>query len=564
MRTIQLHLPWLVILFSRLAEKYARFLRRITHLAVALTGFCESSNAQPGEMLRFDGNNDYIPIGNLLPSGSYTKELWISSGFFGGGSNFISGTSTVFWAPNGRLRAGHSINNIFSDVEAPPEFDMQFATWYHVALTYDATTNTLSLYQDGVLVDSGPASGTYAETNLFIGAFNPNPEPNNLYEGRMDEVRIWNVVRTAAEIANNRNCVLTGDEPGLVAYYDFNQGISDGDNTGITTLLDRSDRCVPNNGTLLNFALTGGSSNWSTTGPVLSGSCGGTYPNIGTSGNSVCLTDGDITPSPIDHTDFGMLPTRTFTIENTGSANLDISSVAITGPSASEFSVTSSPDPTVAAGGSTTFTITFTPVSSGDKLATVSIFSNDTDESPFNFDIGTFSTLPVELLSFTAIKQGNQAKLAWVTVTETNNAGFEILRSPDGQAWSKIGYVPGAGNSNIEKDYEFHDMSPLRGNNYYRIRMVDTDNNFTYSDIRALQFAGPTRVYPVPSRDKVLIESSDPVVTEMVAQLCDLQGKILRSILITSRQQEISLEGLAAGIYILKMPDGGIHKLVKQ
>ncbi len=537
----------------------------LSMLCVTLSALFAPVHAQPGEMLRFDGINDYIPVGNLLPSGSYTKELWISSGFFGGGSNFISGTSTVFWAPNGRLQAGHSINNAFNDVQAPPEFTMAFATWYHVALTYDANTNILSLYQDGVLADQGPATGAYSESNLFIGAFNPNPEPNNLYEGRMDEVRIWNIVRTQAEIANNRNCVLTGDEPGLVAYYDFNQGISDGNNAGETILFDRSDRCVPNDGTLLNFALNGGSSNWSTTGPVLSGSCGGTYPNIGITGNLVCMTDPHTTPNAGDHTDFESSFTRTFTIQNSGSAILNITGVTISGANASEFSITTTPAATVAAGGSTNFTVTFTPTSNGNKLATVNVMSDDADESPFNFDItASFSTLPVDLVSFTAVKQGNQARLEWVTATETNNNGFDVLRSPDGQTWAVIGFVQGAGNSSSERNYVFQDMSPLRGNNYYRVRMVDTDNNFTYSGIRSLQFSGPTRVYPVPSRDKVVIELPDPVVTESIAQLCSQEGKVVRRITIRMQKQEISLAGLASGIYLLRMPDGTVHKLVKQ
>src|SRR5690606_29957060 len=210
--------------------------------------------------------------------------------FFGGSTgSLIAGRSTNFMCPNGRLRAGHSIGNIFTDVEAPIGFTMNPNTWYHLAVTYDANTNILTLYQDGVQVAQGPATGTYSETGLFIGGFNPNPDPNSPYEGRLDEVRIWNVARTPAEIANSRLCALTGDEPGLVAYYDFEQGIPDGNNPTETVLFGRRDHCSPRNGTLFNFALTGGSSNWSGPGAEIffSGTCTTGFPNLRIDGNGL-------------------------------------------------------------------------------------------------------------------------------------------------------------------------------------------------------------------------------------------------------------------------------------
>ncbi|MGQ9806283.1 MAG: choice-of-anchor D domain-containing protein [Chlorobiales bacterium] len=84
---------------------------------------------------------------------------------------------------------------------------------------------------------------------------------------------------------------------------------------------------------------------------------------------------------------------RTFTIANTGVVPLTISGVTITGPNASDFSVTASPANTVAPSGSTTFQVTFNPSSDGVKDATVEIANDDADENPFTFAIrGTGAT----------------------------------------------------------------------------------------------------------------------------------------------------------------------------
>ncbi len=545
-----------------------KILRQFSFLIISVITLQSFAQAQTGEMLAFDGNDDHIVLGNYLPSGSYTKEAWVNANFFGGSNgSIVSGTASAFWAPNGRIRAGHSASNIFNDVQAPAINAMVTGTWYHVAVTYNSGTNILTLYLDGVQVATGPATGTYAETNLFIGAFNPNPSPNSVWDGNLDEVRLWNVARTGAEIANNRNCILTGDEPGLVAYYDFNQGIAAGNNPSESTLLDRSDKCVPNNGTLMNFNLGGaGGSNWDAPGAGVAGSCGGTFANISLVGNSVCITDGDATPAVADHTDFNGGLTRTFTIQNTGSATLNISSITFSGANPSEFSVTSAPAATVAPAGSTTFTVTFTPATNGTKSAIVNVNNDDGDEAVFNFNIAAaFFTLPVQLKSFTVKKVSTQSLLTWVTASETNNAGFNIERSADTRTWTSIAFIMGAGTSTSERTYNFTDAAPKKGINYYRIKQVDLDNKETYSEIRSVTFANQTTlVYPVPTKDKVIIELSDQRLIGTQATIADQQGKLVRRVTITAMQQEISLSSLPAGIYLLKMDDGMTHKLIKQ
>jgi hypothetical protein len=120
-------------------------------------------------------------------------------------------------------------------------------------------------------------------------------------------------------------------------------------------------------------------------------------PEINITGNTNTISDGDTTPDASDNTDFGIAyigtttEARTFTIENVGSSDLNLTDaspyVSIGGANAGDFSVTVIPIATIAGGSSTTFEITFNPLGVGARNATLSIANNDTDENPYNYSI---------------------------------------------------------------------------------------------------------------------------------------------------------------------------------
>jgi hypothetical protein len=125
-------------------------------------------------------------------------------------------------------------------------------------------------------------------------------------------------------------------------------------------------------------------------------------PEIDIQGNAISIVDGDTTPSIADWTDFnssnvGSGVTRTFTIFNAATATsaLTIGAITFTGANPGDFAVTTAPASSVAIGGSTTFTVTFTPSAAGIRTATINIVNNDLNENPYDFAIQGNGVVPL-------------------------------------------------------------------------------------------------------------------------------------------------------------------------
>lgn len=113
-----------------------------------------------------------------------------------------------------------------------------------------------------------------------------------------------------------------------------------------------------------------------------------------------------------------------------------------------------------------------------------------------------FGILPVELVSFTGEVLGDASLLRWQTASEKDNSHFEVERSTDGlTSWEKIGQVSGAGDSQRLLSYEFVDVSPFNGVNYYRLVQVDFDGASEESPVVAVTHEGlqsSLSVFPNP------------------------------------------------------------------
>ncbi|MEM9547089.1 MAG: LamG-like jellyroll fold domain-containing protein, partial [Bacteroidota bacterium] len=140
--------------------------------------------------------------------------------------------------------------------------------WHHVAVSRKG--NNYDVYIDGNLTNTFEKS-IDLYNNFSIGNWNGTSIQNSQWIGDLDEIRLWDVVRSQSDIQATMNCELTGNETCLAGYWNFNQGTPAGDNTGLTTLIDLTPN--GNDGTLFDFTLADNTSNWVTSGADISGGC---------------------------------------------------------------------------------------------------------------------------------------------------------------------------------------------------------------------------------------------------------------------------------------------------
>ena len=314
--------------------------------------------------LNFDGIDDYIDIGSLNLS-SYTKEAWIYASA-SASCNIISSNGAPFWLSGGYLSATNGYGGGGTVISDPALFDLN--VWTHVAVTYDNTTGILTLYKNGIPVTPNTPEPAYLKEDIHIGEYGGS----NNFQGNMDEVHIWNVARTAAQIKKDMNCIVSATQLGLVASYNFNEGTPNNNNVGLITLTDNSGN--GNNGTLYNFDLSGGSSsNWTNDAdrvnplPVISGIsgvsmlCAGATTTLTVNGTAATYTWSANASSAVTTT-VSVQPANTATFNVTGAngACLVIDSLVVTVNPLPSISVNNA---TICAGNSATLTVSGTVTS---------------------------------------------------------------------------------------------------------------------------------------------------------------------------------------------------------
>ena len=139
--------------------------------------------------------------------------------------------------------------------------------------------------------------------------------------------------------------------------------------------------------------------------------------------------------------------------------------------------------------------------------------------------------LPVTLIDFTGFYNAGENHLEWQTATEINNDHFEVQRLSANDDFITIGTVKGAGTSDVENSYSLNDPSPMPGNNYYRLKQVDVDGNFTYSDIISIEAPAKggisVSLYPNPTKNTVNIAFSSLDAYTGVLTVTDIVGKVV-------------------------------------
>lgn len=187
------------------------------------------------------------------------------------------------------------------------------------------------------------------------------------------------------------------------------------------------------------------------------------------------------------------------------------------------------------------------------------------------------SIIPVELVSFSAFVNDDEVTLSWKTATELNNKGFEIERaqktSSSNLSWIKVGFVNGKGTTTEQQDYSFTDKK-LRADSYlYRLKQIDFDGSFIYSQEIEADVTSPiifelSQNYPNPFNPVTIIKYQLPVDEFVSLKVYDVLGSEIKTLINEFKQSgyhqvEFNASGIPSGVYFYKIQAGNFSSVKK-
>ncbi|MCF6361358.1 MAG: T9SS type A sorting domain-containing protein [Cyclobacteriaceae bacterium] len=530
--------------------------------------------------LDMDGVNDYVDIENpatLQIIGDQTIEMWLYPRSFasrqnpynkayGGEGTFTqetSGVITYFYGTSG------------ADATPYQGFDtgisLNLNEWNHVALVRDLTNMQLYWYVNGVQTNTVAAN--YAAAVASVSPVLLGAGYQNNYNGQMDEVRIWNVARTQAEIRDNMGKRLIGTELGLAAYYRFDDGAG-------TTLLDETNNSL--NGTLTNMDPA---TDWITstapigdfTASLFTGAWAGEAINL-----TPCGRD-DVTISNVSGTPTGVLLYYVGTVPN------DVTGIVGVGSNDRYFGIRKFND------NAATYTITYNYLNNPhvdlsdeanfalfsradnaatpwvDAVATVDVVANTLTATAQSteFMLGSNGVpLPVTLVDFSGLAKRDKISLTWSTASEKDNDYFTIQRSINGELFIDIAQVTGVGTSGKLNEYEMDDFTAPQGNVYYRLLQTDFDGTTTVHKTIMVNYEGVNKpfvnLFPNPStqNQQINVRGGNFIASHsLIIETMDVFGNIINTKQTTSDAGGYfsatlnALPSSTSGFYLVRITD---------
>lgn len=176
--------------------------------------------------------------------------------------------------------------------------------------------------------------------------------------------------------------------------------------------------------------------------------------------------------------------------------------------------------------------------------------------------------VPVELEKFYAVKEHNNVKLFWQTASELNNAGFEIERKFNSNDFVSIGFVKGKGTTTEKQFYSYTDTPTESGTYTYRLKQIDYDGTFNYSDEIEIKNISNVELYleqnyPNPTNSNSVIRWAMPVNSHISLKLYDVLGREVLTLVdefreagLYENQIDLSSVNLPSGIYLYELKAG--------
>ena len=539
--------------------------------------------------LEFDGTNEYveIPDNNSLDlTTNYTIEVWIKPVSF----SFIAGIVTKYHtsSSNGyllRLHSGTPYTGLCFDDMYTSTGILEQGKWYHIAAVNDNGTRKLYLNGELQALTDIPIEVKVNSDPVCLGVdYLPD---GRYFNGDIDEVRIWNDVRTEAEILVNMCKELAGDESGLVAYYKITNGSG-------TSLTDNSTNS--NTGTLTNMD----NSDWVTSGSALGDASTYDY-STPTSVNFAstygdCVTVGTITGSPSGVQIYRVDSAPNVTTPPAGLDQLSQShyfGVFVVGGSSPTYTLTYNYDGHPGISNENNLELASrsnnAATSWTDLDATLDTGANTlikTGQTGTEYILGSTggNTLPVTLSTFTAQFLENTPTLYWETQSETNNMGWFVYRNieEDFTTSEKISeFIEGHGTTTQQQSYIYEDNienPEILDTFYYWLESIDYSGMVHHYD-RAAQLTIPNQddpgsgLIPEPVRYGLFQNEPNPVISstkisfnlhetaKVELKIYNLKGQFVKLLYsgVTSSEtldwngKDENGKTLSAGVYLYKL-----------
>ena len=170
------------------------------------------------------------------------------------------------------------------------------------------------------------------------------------------------------------------------------------------------------------------------------------------------------------------------------------------------------------------------------------------------------STLPVNLISFNLEKQKDKILVKWETATETNNKGFFVERSNDGESFEALHFVASKGAGS---NYSFTDNNPADGRNYYRLKQIDLNGAAAFHEIKFIEFTRESeelKLYPNPVTNGVvnLRHENNAAIT-----IFNSAGQAVKRVFSSGSHTSINVSDLPKGIYFVRVNGSSLKLLVQ-